>query len=150
MPTAADALARKAHRATHPDDLVVVSPDATVLEAAKVMNARRIGALPVVNAQGTLVGMFTERDVLTRVVAVEKPPQQTLVRDVMTTPVFACPPQTPLTEVRQVMREKRIRHVPIVDDGRLLGLLSIGDLNAEDARQMTQTITYLEQYMYTA
>jgi len=150
MPTAADALARKAQANPQADEVVVVSPDATVLEAAKTMNARRIGALPVVDQQGALVGMFTERDVLTRVVAAEKPPQSTLVRDVMTTPVFACPPQTPLTEVRQVMREKRIRHMPIVDEGRLLGMLSIGDLNAEDARQMTQTITYLEQYMYTA
>lgn len=150
MPTAADALKRKAQANPQADDVVVISPDATVLDAAKTMNAQRIGALPVVDQQGALVGMFTERDVLTRVVAAEKPPQQTLVRDVMTTSVFACPPQTPLTEVRQVMREKRIRHMPIVEGGRLLGMLSIGDLNAEDARQMTQTITYLEQYMYTA
>lgn len=148
MPTAAEALKRKTASDPSAGDVLVIGPEATVLEAAKVMNARRIGALPVVAGDGALIGMFSERDVLTRVVAVEKAPSGTTVGEVMTSPVFTCAPATPLREVRAVMRERRIRHMPVVDETGLVGMLSIGDLSAEDARSMTQTISYLERYMY--
>jgi len=148
MPTAADALVRKAKRDHNAGEILVISPDLTVLDAAKVMNARRVGALPVLAAPGSLVGMFSERDVLTRVVASEKAPEATLVRDVMTSPVFACAPVTPIAEIRSIMSEKRIRHMPIVDGDELVGMLSMGDLLAEETHVMTQTISYLQQYMY--
>jgi len=148
MPRACDLIARKsAHDAA---DLAYARPLTTVIDAAREMNERRVGALAVLDDDGRLVGMFTERDVLTRVVAAGRDPAVTRVGDVMTSPVIACEPSTRLDDLRAVMREKRIRHVPIVDEGRVLGMVSIGDLNTAEARVMTETISYLEQYMYKA
>jgi len=147
MPKAVDILARKS-ASGRGTDVVTIRSSATVAEAAKLMNEHRIGALGVVDDGEGLVGMFTERDVLTRIVAQERAPSETTVREVMTTPVAACAPETPANEMRCVMREKRIRHLPVVDDGRVIGMVSLGDLNACDAEVMTETISYLEQFMY--
>ncbi|MEC9372301.1 MAG: CBS domain-containing protein [Planctomycetota bacterium] len=127
-----------------------MKPDASVLEAARVMNEHHIGSLAVVDAQKQLVGIITERDVLTRVVAPERRPGETKVSEVMTHPVLCCGPETPLDEVRALMREKRIRHLPVVEEGSLVGMISIGDLNTAEAKVMTETIRYLERYMYNA
>jgi CBS domain-containing protein len=171
MPTVQDVLARKRSMSggsgvsgggpIHGGDVVVISPRATVLEAAERMNYCRIGALVVVDtddselpsnrsrdSSGNVVGMFTERDVLTRVVAARRDPANTMVMDVMTSPVITCSPATTSDELRQVMREKRVRHVPVADSGRLVGLVSIGDINTVDVQVMVQTIEYLEQFMY--
>ncbi|TVQ29888.1 MAG: CBS domain-containing protein [Phycisphaeraceae bacterium] len=125
-----------------------IRPDATVLDAAEVMNRERIGSVVVVDANGQLAGIFTERDILTRVIADERRPQEIRVGDVMTTPVACCEPRTPLEELRTLMRQKRVRHVPVVDQGRVVGMISIGDLNAAEAQVMIETISYLERYMY--
>jgi len=145
MPIASSLLERKERDGRA---VATVTPDDTVLDAAKLMNEERIGAVPVLNADRRVVGMFTERDVLTRVVAAEKAPRDVLVREVMSSPVIACGPDTTLDELRHVMLTQRIRHVPVVEDGELLGIVSIGDLNVAQVAVMTETISYLEQYMY--
>jgi len=147
MPKAVDVLAQKQAEG-RPPSVISVSPMATVAEASKRMNDNRIGALVVVDDAPGLVGMFTERDVLTRVVAVEKHPEETRVSDVMSRPVTVCYPQTPLAEIQCLMRDKRIRHLPVVDGQSIVGMISIGDLNTCEAKVMTETINYLEQYMY--
>lgn len=147
MPTVARILDQKASDGR--GEVAKVSPDATVLEAARVMNDLRIGCVVVASADAHLEGIFTERDVLTRVVAEQRSPGETPVRDVMTSQVLCCKPETPADEVRALMREKRIRHVPVLDEGRVVGMVSIGDLNTVDAETMEQTILYLEQYMYS-
>jgi len=124
-----------------------VSPETTVFDAAKRMNESRVGSLVVTDENGGLLGIFTERDVLRRVVADSKDPRATLVGDVMTSRVHTAPPETPLADLRTLMRERRIRHVPIVEDGKLVGMISIGDLNAAEAKTLVETITYLERYM---
>ncbi len=125
-----------------------VEPDATVQEAAQLMNRHRIGAL-VVEEAGQIVGMFTERDVLRRVVVPRRDPARTLVREVMTQPVTCCRPDTPLGDARTVFKDRRIRHLPVVDEARrVLGLISIGDLNAHDAQTQEETIHYMRQYIY--
>lgn len=146
MPRAIDLLNEKSRLGK--DGVVVTRPLASVVEAAHAMNDHRVGALPVVDDDGRLVGMFTERDVLTRIVAQERDPRHTRVGDVMSSPVIACDPQTPKDDLRALMREKRIRHVPVVRDGRPVGMVSIGDLNITDARVMTETISYLQEYMH--
>ncbi len=148
MPRVHDLLREKAAEGLL--EVVVTRPLEKVVEAARAMNERRIGALPVVDDAGRLVGMFTERDVLTRIVAAGRDPETTRVGDVMTSPVLACEPTTPLDDLRGVMRERRVRHIPVVDDGAVVGMVSIGDLNTIDARVMTETINYLERYMYNA
>jgi len=125
-----------------------IGEDATVLQAAHVMNEHKIGAL-IVLREDRIAGMFTERDVLRRIVGEERAPATTKVSDVMTTEVACCTPQTPLEEARAAMKSRRIRHLPVVDgDGRMLGLISIGDLNAYDAANQEQTIFWLNEYLH--
>src|ERR1041384_3766061 len=110
-----------------------IGKHATVLEGALLMNEHRIGALVVVEA-GQGVGMFTERDVLQRVVAEKRDPAKARVGEGMTTESACAPPETTIEEARGAMKTRRIRHLPLVDENRrLLGLISIGDLNAHDA-----------------
>lgn len=137
-------------------EVATISPGATVLDAAREMNLRRIGALVVVdNGESTqgciparkVVGIVTERDVMTRLVAAERDPRTTKVSEVMTSPIVYCSRATPVGEVRTLMRQRRIRHVPVIDGGELCGILSIGDLNALEAETLMQTITVLEEYI---
>ncbi len=121
-------------------------PQATVLEAAQLMNDRHIGSV-LVTEGNQLVGIFTERDVLRRVVAEQRDPATTTVADVMTSPVACATPHTTLDEIRTVMRDKRIRHVPVVNGGGVLGMISLGDLNKAEHDGQVETIRYLEQYM---
>jgi CBS domain-containing protein len=125
-----------------------IGKEATVLQAALMMNDHKIGAL-VVTEGGRVVGMFTERDVLRRVVGEQRNPANTMVAEVMTAEVLCCTAQTDLEEARSVMRERRVRHLPVADgDGHLLGLISIGDLNAFHQDGQEQTIFLLQEYMY--
>jgi CBS domain-containing protein len=142
MPTVADILARKgAH-------VLTIGKEASVLQAALVMNEHKIGALVVVD-ESRVIGMFTERDVLRRVVGEQRDPTKTLVAHVMTSEVICCTPQTTIEEARWAMKDRRIRHLPLVDsDHRLIGLVSIGDLNAFDASSQEQTIYLLQEYLY--
>lgn len=121
-------------------------PQATVLEAAQLMNDRHIGSV-LVTEGNQLVGIFTERDVMRRVVADQRDPATTTVADVMTSPVACAAPHTTLDEIRTVMRDKRIRHVPVVNGGAVLGMISLGDLNKAEHDGQVETIRYLEQYM---
>ncbi len=133
------------------DKLATLTPDATALQAAQLMNDRMIGSVLVVK-QGTLAGIFTERDVLRRIVAEKRDPAKTRLSEVMTKQVVCAAPQTPLDEVRLVMHEKRIRHIPVVndDDRTILGMISIGDLNKVNLQAQAETIRYLKQYMSVA
>lgn len=127
-------------------DVATITPAASALDAARAMNERKIGSLVVVDG-GRVVGIITERDILTRIVAAERSPSKTRVQDVMTASPITCRPETPLEELRGIMQQRRVRHVPVLDEGRLSGMVSIGDLNAAEAREMTQTIGYLKAYI---
>lgn len=128
-------------------EVATAAPDETVLAAAQRMNERRIGSLVVRNAAGEVEGIITERDLLTRVIAAERSPSATRVRDVMTTDVITCAADTAMNDLRDVMHERRIRHVPIVDGTELAGLVSIGDVNAAESESLIQTISHLEAYI---
>jgi CBS domain-containing protein len=129
-------------------DVVCIGEHDSVLEAAERMSAKRIGAVVVVRGEH-VVGIFTERDVLCRVVAQRRDPVATPVRDVMSTPVACCAPDTTRDECRAVMRSRRLRHLPVVNDGHLVGIVSIGDvLEIADAEQV-ETIRYLYEYLYS-
>lgn len=125
-----------------------IGPQATVYTAAIHMNQARIGCL-VVMEDGIVRGIFTERDILARVVAERRDPAQTPVEEVMTEQVVCCRPDTGLDEARSIMKNRRIRHLPVIDeDGRVHGLISIGDLNAELVNNQEVTIHYLHEYIY--
>lgn len=124
-----------------------ISPDSTVLEATQAMNAHRVGSLLVLQG-GSLRGILTERDLLTRVLAVELDPRETLVRDVMTREIVVCAPETSIDDLRVAMQDKRIRHVPVKDEqGQLCGMVSIGDLNALKNDELAATVESLEMYI---
>ncbi len=142
MVTVREILARKG------SEVLTIGKEATVLEAALLMNERRVGAL-VVAEEGRIVGMFIERDVLRRIVGERRDPASTPINEVMTTEVVCCTTQTTLEEARGAMMTRRIRHLPVVDaENRLQGLISIGDLNAHQATSQEQTIHLLHEYLY--
>ena len=125
-----------------------VGREATVLQAVLLMNDNKIGALVVIDG-GRIDGMFTERDLLRRVVGEQRDPARTTVAEVMTQEVACCSVDTPLDEASSAMKNRRIRHLPVVDDeGRLLGMVSIGDLNAYQQADQEQTIFLLHEYMH--
>ena len=127
--------------------VATVDADATVLDAAAIMNGRRIRAL-VVTRHDKVIGIFTERDILNRVVAAQSSPAKTLVKDVMTTPVACCHRNTREAECRAVMRKKRIRHLTVVEEDRLVGIISIGDIIEDESAEKDDTIHYLHEYLY--
>ena len=141
MPTAQDILAKKRR------NVAIIGEEATVMEAAKIMSDQHIGSL-VVGRDKSVVGIFTERDVLNRVVAKHLDPMKTIVKDVMTTPVACCQPTTKLAECRGVMTEKRIRHLPVVVDNKLVGMISSGDILALEYGEQLRTIEYMYEYLY--
>lgn len=142
MPNANDILGQKGF------SVHVVAPSANVLDAVERMNQLRVGAVVVMD-QGQVKGMFTERDVLMRVVGQRKDPADVKVEDVMTRDVICVGPHTDMDEISAIMKNRRIRHIPVCDDeGDLLGLISIGDVNAHHASNQEMQITYLNEYIY--
>jgi len=142
MATVADILAVKGSH------VLRIGRSATVLDAALVMNEHKVGAL-VVSDDGHVAGMFTERDVLRRVVGERRDPADTRVEEVMTAEVVCCQRNTTLEEARAAMKNRRIRHLPVVEgDGKVVGMVSIGDLNAQQATVHEQTIHMLHEYLY--
>lgn len=142
MPSARDILAQKGF------SVHAIVSSSSVLEAVERMNQLRVGAVVVMD-QGRVAGMFTERDVLRRVMGENRDAASTSVADVMTTEVICCPPDTDLDEISGIMRTSRVRHLPVCDeDGDMLGMISIGDVNAFHASKQEATITYLNEYLY--
>ena len=142
MPTVRDVLSAKE------TELHSIDSNATVLDATRRMNEHKIGALVVMEA-GRVVGIFTERDVLTRVIAEELPPAAVPIVNVMTRDVICCSPDDDLDEVSAIMKTSRIRHVPVCDfDGTVSGIISIGDVNAQYASNAAQQIHFLNDYIY--
>jgi CBS domain-containing protein len=142
MPTVRDVLASKVQ------GVQCTTPDTSVLEAVNQMNEYKIGALVVVDG-GKVVGMFTERDVLRRLVGEQRLPSETRVGQIMTTTVVRCTPETDLDEVSALMATRRIRHLPVCNgDGKLLGMVSMGDVNALHASSQEAHITFLNEYIY--
>jgi CBS domain-containing protein len=141
MSTVRDVLAGKG------TGVATIAPDATVLEAADLMNQRRIGALCVVEGDA-LVGVFTERDILTRVVSKQLDPAGTKVAGVMTAPVTTCGPNGRTADCAAVMSHQHIRHLPVVENDKLVGMISTGDLVAMQVSEKQIHIEDLYQYLH--
>jgi CBS domain-containing protein len=141
MPTVREIIARKG------PTVVTVTPDSTVLEAAQLMNARGIGAVLVMEGR-ELQGIFTERDVMRRVVAEQRDPATTLVREVMTTALVTTHADAPMTECAALMTNRRIRHLPVMGPEGLSGVITTGDLMAFQVAEQAVTIAQLNSYVY--
>ena len=142
MATVSDILTEKgAH-------VLSIGEDATALDAALLMNEHKIGALCVVRDH-VLVGMFTERDILQRVVAAHVDPAALLIRDGMTVEITVCARDTTVEDARVLMMQRRVRHLPVVDAHRkLYGMVSIGDMNAYQLADKVKTVMALKEYIY--
>ena len=127
--------------------IVTLPPSATVLDAARLMNERSIGAVLVMDGD-RLAGIFTERDILRRVVAEGRDPAATRLADVATTEILTCKPETPLSECRELMTTRRIRHLPVVAPDGLGGVISSGDVLAFQVAEQQSEIQDLNRYVY--
>lgn len=128
-------------------DVWSVHPDDTVLDAIKVLANKDVGALLVMK-DGKPVGIFTERDYARNVYLKGKSSPKTPVRDVMAGPVIFAKPDQTVEECMAVMTKKRIRHLPVLEDGELTGMISIGDLVKSIIDEQKFTIEQLEHYIH--
>jgi CBS domain-containing protein len=123
-----------------------VTIDATVADAVKKMNDERIGAVMVMDGD-KLAGIFTERDVLTKVVDQEGNPRETPVSEVMTRDIVVLKGTASVEEAMRIVTERRFRHLPVMEEGKLIGLVSSGDLTRWIVRDQQGTIADLFDYI---
>ncbi len=129
-----------------PAGLWHTAPDATVFDALHVLAKHEVGAL-VVMQDDRLVGVFSERDYTRKVALLGKNSKEMRVAEIMTANVFTVTPQTPTHECMALMSQKRIRHLPVVDNGKVIGMLSIRDLMDDIIADHEQTIEQLTNYI---
>ena len=122
-----------------------IDADATVLEAVQQMVAMNVGSL-LVTVEGEVSGIVTERDYLRRV-TLEDRTEDAPVREIMSAPLVVATPETTIDECMALMTDRRIRHVPVVEDGKVVGLVSIGDLVKFKSKLQTFEIQFLNDYI---
>jgi CBS domain-containing protein len=124
-----------------------IGPNATVIDAIRLMDEKNIGALPVVE-NGKLVGILSERDYTRKVILKGRSSKDTPVSDIMTKQVLTVNPSNSVTECMQIMSEKRVRHLPVLDGANLVGMLSIGDvlkfLNSAQKAALENLVLYID------
>ncbi|HEX8782294.1 MAG TPA: CBS domain-containing protein [Steroidobacteraceae bacterium] len=125
-----------------------IAPGAAVLEAIRLMAERHVGALLVMEGE-TLGGILSERDYARKVILMGRSSADTPVRDIMTVAVVTVQPETPVEKCMQVMTERRVRHLPVIEAGRVVGMVSIGDLVKAVIAEQQQQIEQLESYIHS-
>jgi CBS domain-containing protein len=141
MKTAGQILRSKSDQTVH-----TMGPTATVLEAVRLMADKNIGALVVVE-RGKVVGIVSERDYARKVVLMARSSKDTLLCDIMSSPVMYVHPDQTREECMALMTENRLRHLPVMDGGHLIGLVSIGDLVKATISEQQFIIEQLEHYI---
>ena len=128
-------------------DVVSVGPDTTLHEAAVVLRSRRIGAVLVRNDDGELKGILSERDIVTAIAEKGALALASAVSTVMTSDVVSCLPSDTVEALMVVMTDHRIRHLPVVAEGRLLGIVSIGDVVKRRLSEVSDEAKALQDYI---
>lgn len=129
-------------------DVIRIAGDATVFDAVKAMVDANVGAILVAGGDPNEIdGIFTERDYLRRIAVEGRTSRDTLVREVMTSPVMVVSPETTIEEAMALMTDKRIRHAPVVDGDNLVGIVSIGDLVRQQSLEQSFQVRYLTEYI---
>jgi len=131
---------------TKGSDIWTVSPLATVFQALEVMAQKDVGALPVVQ-NGKLVGIFSERDYARKVILKGRASKDTAVNELMTQTVFYVGPENTLDECMALMTSRQIRHLPVLDHDRLVGIITLGDVVKRIISEQEFTIQELEKYV---
>jgi CBS domain-containing protein len=127
-------------------DVLKIDAGASVFEAVQQMVSANVGSLLVTNG-GDIVGIVTERDYLRRVTLEGRTDRDTAVGEIMTSPLVVVNPDTSIDECMAVMTDRRIRHVPVVENGEVIGVVSIGDVVKFKSRQQSFEIQYLTDYI---
>lgn len=127
-------------------EVISIDGGENVFEAVKTMVAANVGALLVTDG-AEIAGIFTERDYLRRIAVEGRTSRNTLVREVMSSPVICINPETSVDESMALMSDRRIRHAPVVDGGELVGMISIGDLVKFTSKRQSFQIQYLTDYI---
>ena len=117
-------------------DVVTVSPDEMVSVAARVLARYNVGAVPVCDGQGRVHGVLTDRDIVLRCVAAEKLPAKTPVRAIMSSRIVSASPEEDAETAARRMAGEQVRRLPVIEDGRLAGVLTLGDLSVNGRLQM--------------
>jgi CBS domain-containing protein len=125
-----------------------VGPETPVLEAIRAMAEHHVGALLVMKGE-TLAGIVSERDYARKVILLGRSSSDTPVRDIMTTPVLTVSPETSVEQCMQLVTDKRVRHLPVLEAGRVIGMVSIGDLVKAVIAAQQQQIEQLESYIHS-
>ena len=128
--------------------LLSISPDATVYDALKTMAEHEIGAL-VVLQDGHLAGIFSERDYARKIILHGKSSKETLVSEIMTPRVVCVGPEQSVDQCMALMTDKRVRHLPVLEHKRVIGVISIGDVVKEVISEQRFVIEQLEQYIHS-
>jgi CBS domain-containing protein len=128
------------------DQIFSVEPTDSVLLAIEMMATRHVGAL-LVMSQGNLIGIISERDYARKVILKKRSSHDTPVADIMTSPALAVSPSDTVHHCMHLMTEERIRHLPVLDAGRVVGILSIGDLVKAVIEEQSEQIEQLERYI---
>jgi CBS domain-containing protein len=129
--------------------VLTVAPDATAVEAARVMNERRVGALVVRRGQGKLEGIVSERDIVTALAEQGSEASERPVRTLMTSAdrLITCTPADTIAHIMAVMTDRRIRHLPVLENGRLAGIISIGDIVKARLRETLAEVEAMAAYV---
>ena len=128
------------------DQIWSVEPKATIFEALEIMSEKEIGALLVME-DGKLTGIFSERDYARKVILKGKSSKETAVGELMTKKVFYIDPQKTINDCMAMMTAKRIRHVPVIEDNQVVGIVTIGDVVNQIISEQEVTINHLENYI---
>ncbi len=123
-----------------------VAPTSTVYDAIKLMSEKNIGALPVIE-NGSMCGIFSERDYARKIVLLNRKSQETPVSEIMTSSVISVSPATTLDECMGLMSSKKIRHLPVLEQDSLVGIISIGDVVTAIIKAQKETIDHLHKYI---
>lgn len=108
--------------------VVTIAPEESAALAARLLSRHELGALPVCAADGTLAGIVTDRDIVTRCVAAGEEPGRVPVRDIMSPAPSVITPETPISAAVRLMAQRQVRRLPVVEQGQVVGMLSLGDL----------------------
>jgi CBS domain-containing protein len=131
---------------TKPRSIWSIGPDEPVLHAIRLMSDKSIGALPVVSGD-QVQGIVSERDYARKVILMGRSSADTPVSQIMTSPVVSVTQEETVHRCMEMMTEKRIRHLPVIEKGKLIGMISIGDLVKAVIEEQQQTIVQLERYI---